>query len=113
MVWSKRKEKKMKEKKYKYEWTVEETTTDTRVWTVRSDLKLNKTDLQQLACNTEEHPGEGYIEDDSEAVYEETIYGDDAQWDFTLHTTTASIEDELNEKERLLKILKVKDKGEN
>jgi hypothetical protein len=99
--------------KYKYEWTVEETTTDTRVWTVSSNLKLTDEELQKLACSTEQHPGEGCIEDDSEVTYEETIYGDDAQWDFTLHTTTASIEDELNEKERLLKILKVKDKGEN
>lgn len=113
MVWSKRKENKMKEKKYKYEWTVEETTTDTRVWTVRSNLKLTEQDLQELACNTEEHPGEGCIEDDSEATYEETIYGDDSQWNYILHTTPTSIEDESNEKERLLKILKVKDKGEN
>ena len=99
--------------KYKYEWTVEETTTDTRVWTVRSNLKLSEQDLQELACNTEEHPGEGCIEDDSEATYEETIYGDDSQWNYILHTTPTSIEDESNEKERLLKILKVKDKGEN
>ena len=98
--------------KYKYEWTVEETTTDTRVWTVRSNLKLTEQDLQELACNTEEHPGEGCIEDDSEATYEETIYGDDSQWNYILHTTPTSIEDESNEKERLLKILKVKDKGE-
>ena len=103
----------MKEKKYKYEWTVEETTTDTRVWTVRSNLKLTEQDLTELACNIEEVPGEGYSEDESEVVYEETIYGDDAQWNFTLNTTTESIEDKLNEKERLLKILKVKDKGEN
>ena len=99
--------------KFKYEWTVEETTTDTRVWTVRANRKLDDIELQSLAINTEQHPGEGYLEDEAEAVYEETIYGDDAQWDFTLHTTTASIEDKLNEKERLLKILKVKDKGEN
>ena len=99
--------------KFKYEWTVEETTTDTRVWTVRSNLKLTEQDLQELACNTEEHPGEGCIEDDSEATYEETIYGDDSQWNYILHTTPTSIEDESNEKERLLKILKVKDKGEN
>ena len=112
MVWSKRKENKMKEKKYKYEWTVEETTTDTRVYTIRSNLKLTEQDLQELACNTEEHPGEGCIEDDSEATYEETIYGDDSQWNYILHTTPTSIEDESNEKERLLKILKVKDKGE-
>ena len=98
--------------KYKYEWTVEETTTDTRVWTVRSNLKLTEQDLQELACNTEEHPGEGCIEDDSEATYEETIYGDDSQWNYILQTTPTSIEDESNEKERLLKILKVKDKGE-
>ena len=103
----------MKEKKYKYEWTVEETTTDTRVWTVRSNLKLTEQDLTELACSTEQVEGEGYLENESEVVYEETIYGDDAQWDFTLHTTTASIEDELNAKERLIKILKVKDKGEN
>ena len=103
----------MKEKKYKYEWTVEETTTDTRVWTVRSNLKLTEQDLQELACNTEEHPGEGCIEDYWEATYEETIYGDDSQWNYILHTTPTSIEDESNEKERLLKILKVKDKGEN
>ena len=102
----------MKEKKYKYEWTVEETTTDTRVWTVRSNLKLTEQDLTELACSVEEVPGGINKEDESEVVYEETIYGDDSQWDFTLHTTTASIEDELNEKERLLKILKVKDKGE-
>ena len=101
-----------KEKKYKYEWTVEETTTDTRVYTIRSNLKLTEQDLQELACNTEEHPGEGCIEDDSEATYEETIYGDDSQWNYILHTTPTSIEDESNEKERLLKILKVKDKGE-
>jgi len=103
----------MKEKKYKYEWTVEETTTDTRVWTVRSNLKLTEQDLTELACNTEEVPGEGYSEDESEVVYEETIYGDDAHWDFTLHTTTASIEDELKSNSaKLIKILKVKDKGE-
>ena len=59
--------------KYKYEWTVEETTTDTRVWTVRSILKLTYKYLQELACNTEEHPGEGYIEDDSEVTYEESL----------------------------------------
>ena len=72
--------------KFKYEWTVEETTTDTRVWTVRSNLKLTEQDLQELACNTEEHPGEGCIEDDSEATYEETIYGDDSQWNYTEHS---------------------------
>ena len=98
--------------KFKYEWTVEETTTDTRVWTVRANKKLTDEELQSLACSTEQVEGEGYLEDEAEAIYEETIYGDDSQWDYTLHTTTASIEDELNEKERLLKILKVKDKGE-
>ena len=98
--------------KFKYEWTVEETTTDTRVWTVRANRKLDNIELQSLACNTEQVPDEKYLEDEAEVVYEETIYGDDAQWDFTLHTTTASIEDELNAKERLIKILKVKDKGE-
>ena len=115
----------MKEKKYKYEWTVEETTTDTRVWTVRANKKLTDEELQELACSTEQVPG-GINEEDEEkikefkiseenlvdVIYEETIYGDDAQWDYTLHTTTASIEDELNAKERLIKILKVKDKGE-
>ena len=98
--------------KFKYEWTVEETTTDTRVWTIRANRKLDNIELQSLACSTEQVEGEGYLENESEVVYEETIYGDDAQWDFTLHTTTASIEDELNAKERLIKILKVKDKGE-
>lgn len=100
--------------KFKYEWTVEETTTDTRVWTVRANEKLTDEELQTLACNTELVPDQRLTtkENDTEVVYEETIYGDDSQWDYTLHTTTASIEDELNEKERLLKILKVKDKGE-
>ena len=98
--------------KFKYEWTVEETTTDTRVWTVRANKKLTDEELQELACSTEQVPDEKYLEDEAEVVYEETIYGDDAQWDYTLHTTITSIEDELSEKERLLKILKVKDKGE-
>ena len=83
--------------KFKYEWTVEETTTDTRVWTVRSNLKLTEQDLTELACSTEQVEGERYSEDESEVVYEETIYGDDAHWDFIQHTT-ASIEDELNKK---------------
>ena len=98
--------------KYKYEWTIEETTTDTRVYTVRANKKLDKEKLRNLAWSTEEVPGGINEEDEVEVRYEETIYGDDSQWDYTLHTTTASIEDELNEKERLLKILKVKDKGE-
>ena len=98
--------------KYKYEWTVEETTTDTRVYTVRANKKLDEEKLRNLACSTEEVPGGINEEDEVEVRYEETIYGDDSHWDYTLHTTTASIEDELNEKERLLKILKVKDKGE-
>jgi hypothetical protein len=103
----------MKEKKYKYEWTVEETTTDTRVYTIRANKKLDEEELRDLACNVEEVPGEGYLEDDAEVIYEETIYGDDAHWDFTLHTTTASIEDELKSNStKLMKILKVKDKGE-
>ena len=72
--------------KFKYEWTVEEKATDTRVWKIRSNKKLRRTDLIELACNTEEHPGEGYIEDGSEAIFEEIIYGD-TEWSFTLNNT--------------------------
>ena len=99
--------------KFKYEWTVEETTTDTRVYNIKSNINLSEEELRELSCQVEECPGEKYKENEVEVIYEETIYGDDSHWDFTLHTTTASIEDELNAKERLLKILKVKDKGEN
>ena len=72
--------------KFKYEWTVEETTTDTRVWTVRSNLKLTEQDLTELACSVEEVPGGINKEDDSEVIYEETIYGDDSQWNYTEHS---------------------------
>jgi hypothetical protein len=102
--------------KYKYEWTVEETTTDTRVWTVRANEKLTDEELQILACNTELVPDQRLTtkENDTEVIYEETIYGDDAHWDYTLHTTTASIENELkSNSSRLMKILKVENKGEN
>jgi hypothetical protein len=102
--------------KYKYEWTVEETTTDTRVWTVRANEKLTDEELQELACSTEQVPDQRLTtkENDTEVIYEETIYGDDAHWDYTLHTTTASIENELkSNSSRLMKILKVENKGEN
>ena len=38
--------------KFKYEWTVEETATDTRVWTVKANKKLDRTELQEIVTNT-------------------------------------------------------------
>ena len=76
----------MKEKKYKYEWTVEETTTDTRVHNIKSNINLSREELVELACQVEECPGEKYKEDEVEVTYEETIYGNDAVWNFTEHS---------------------------
>ena len=73
--------------KFKYEWTVEETATDTRVWTVKANKKLDRTELQEIVTNTgtfgQEVEGEKYVEDNVESIFEKTIYGH-TQWDFTL-----------------------------
>ena len=68
--------------KYKYEYTVEETVSDTKVWTVKSNKKLSNTDLQEIACNTEEVIGKRYLEDDVESVFDDIRYGETI-WDFT------------------------------
>ena len=67
-------------KEYKYTYRFSEQTVDTRYYKVESNMKLTKSEMQDLAWSVEQTEGETFKCNEGKATFEGTEIGDDAQY---------------------------------
>ena len=61
--------------KYKYTYKFSEETTDIRYYTVQSNKKLTRSEMQDIAWSVEQTEGETYIDERGKARFGGTEYG--------------------------------------
>ena len=67
-------------KTYKYTYNVEETSQDTRNYTVESDVPLTHDEIVDTLCNVKILAStNSYTDDEVKITYEDTEWGDDCQ----------------------------------
>ena len=66
--------------KYKYTYKFSEETTDIRYYTVQSNKKLTRSEMQDIAWSVEQTEGETYIDERGKATFGGTEYGGDSQY---------------------------------
>ena len=67
---------------YKYTYTYEEYSQDTRSYTVESNVKLTEQEIQDMALSCEMVEGSTYSDKDSKATFKGNEYGDDTQTEY-------------------------------
>ena len=75
----------MSDKKYKYTYRVEETSQDTRNYTVESDVQLTESEIIDCLGNVSISPEKNsfVFEDGIKTTFEDTEWGDDCQIDIS------------------------------
>jgi len=71
-----------REKMSKYNYTYEEYSQDTRSYTVESDVKLTREEIQDMALSCSMVEGATYKSKNSIATFKGTEFGDDSQTEF-------------------------------
>ena len=66
----------------KYNYTYEEYSQDTRSYTVESDVKLTREEIQDMALSCSMVEGATYKSKNSIATFKGTEFGDDSQTEF-------------------------------
>ena len=66
--------------KYKYTYKFSEETTDIRYYTVQSNKKLTRSEMQDIAWSVEQTEGETYADERGKATFGGTAYGGDSQY---------------------------------
>ena len=66
--------------KYKYTYKFSEETTDLRYYTVQSNKKLTRLEMQDIAWSVEQTEGETYTDERGKATFGGTEYGGDSQY---------------------------------
>ena len=67
---------------YKYTYTYEEYSQDTRSYTVESNVKLTEEEIMDMALSCDMVDGSTYSDKNSKATFEGTEYGDDTQTEY-------------------------------
>tara|TARA_R110001592_G_scaffold85133_1_gene251417 strand:+ start:244 stop:489 length:246 start_codon:yes stop_codon:yes gene_type:complete len=71
-----------------YEYTIEEWSQDTRKWTLRTDKKLKKTELEEIYSKDSDFDNEGDeevlsdVSNNTTFTFDGTSYGDDCQVEY-------------------------------
>ena len=66
--------------KYIYTYKFSEETTDIRYYTVQSNKKLTRSEMQDIAWSVEQTEGETYADERGKATFGGTEYGGDSQY---------------------------------
>ena len=67
---------------YKYTYTYEEYSQDTRSYTVESNVKLTEEEIQDMALSCSMVEGSTYSDKNSKATFKGTEFGDDSQTEY-------------------------------